>query len=119
MEQPGQKFRGDKERIEQVLNNLLDNAVKYSPDANRIDVFISRQDGSIRVAIRDYGVGMTPDELNHIFEKFYRAEPLKHFKGLGLGLYIVKEIVDFHKGKIWVESKPDEGTTFVVELPLS
>ena len=109
----------DGDRISQVMTNLVSNAVKYSPDDSPIDVELFQKKGSAFLRVRDYGKGIAPDQQQRIFEPFYRSPDAKSSskKGLGLGLAISKEIVVRHGGRIWCESKPGEGSTFVVELP--
>lgn len=115
------KLVGDQARLEQVFTNLITNAIKYSPQANRVDIWIGNAQDRIIVKIRDYGIGMPPEEVERIFERFYRANTAKNqgIGGLGMGLYISREIVERHGGKILVESKEGEGSTFCVELPFS
>ena len=112
---------GDLDRIEQILINLLDNAAKYSPDGGEIRVSLSETDGRVRVAVADEGVGIAPSEQQAIFEKFYRVDPhlTKTPGGTGLGLYICRELARRMSGAIKVESRPGEGSTFVLELPSS
>jgi PAS domain S-box-containing protein len=107
----------DKVRLEQVVTNLLSNAIKYGAGAP-IRVTVSQQGGRARLAVRDRGIGVAPAERGRIFERFERAVSSKHYGGLGLGLYIVRRIVDAHDGEIAVESAPGAGAQFVVELPL-
>lgn len=114
----GKMFQGDRRRIEQVIANLLNNAIKYSPGKDRIDVMLQQEDHQLTLKIKDYGIGIEQKETHKIFDKFYRAPGRNKIKGMGLGLYIVKQIIDFHNGSIQVESKMGEGTTFVVQLPL-
>ncbi|MBA2284725.1 MAG: PAS domain-containing protein, partial [Ktedonobacteraceae bacterium] len=112
---------GDKDRIEQVLINLLTNAIKYSPQANKVFVRMSIHDGNVVVSIQDFGIGIAEAHQQHIFERFYQvSEPMeKTFPGLGIGLYISNEIIKRHHGTIWVESRKGEGATFSFSLPLS
>jgi PAS domain S-box-containing protein len=110
---------GDRDRIEQILINLLDNAAKYSPDGGEIKVSVSETDEHVRVAVADEGVGIAPTEQQAIFEKFYRVDP--HLTqtpgGTGLGLYICRELARRMGGEITVASEPGHGSTFVLELP--
>lgn len=109
---------GDSQRIEQVLLNLLNNAVKYSPGADRIEVSLHCVDKYARVGIRDFGLGIPQDKLLSIFSRFYRIdEATPNISGLGIGLYLSHEIISRHDGKIWVESKEGKGSTFWFELP--
>jgi signal transduction histidine kinase len=105
-------------RIEQVVTNLIDNAIKYSPTGGQIDIeVVEPLAGTVRVAVRDRGVGIPPDSRQHIFDRYYRAHVQDHASGMGLGLYISREIVELHGGRIEVESPADGGTRFVVVLP--
>src|SRR5579883_367749 len=107
-------------RFEQVVSNLLDNAVKYSPDGGAIEVaLVPRADGTVELSVRDHGLGIPPDKRESIFDRFYQAHADDHRSGLGLGLYICRQIVDLHGGAIRAEFPPDGGTRFVVRLPLA
>jgi signal transduction histidine kinase len=109
----------DPESIEQVLSNLLDNALKYSPDGGRICVQVGQiDDRHIFFAVRDHGIGIPPERRASIFERFYQAHADDHRSGLGLGLYISQQIVAQHDGEIIAEFPPDGGTRFVVRLPV-
>ena len=105
--------------IEQVMSNLLDNAIKYSPDGGQIDVEVGRADAEhIRLAVRDRGIGIPPEKRAEIFGRFYQAHAEDHRSGLGLGLYISRQIVALHDGQITAEFPFDGGTRFVVTLPV-
>jgi signal transduction histidine kinase len=107
-------------RLEQVLVNLLDNAIKYSPDASPIEVTVSRStDDALEIAVRDHGLGIPPEKRARIFERFYQAHDSSFRSGLGLGLHISCEIVELHGGAITAEFPPDGGSRFVVRLPLT
>src|SRR5579859_944504 len=109
----------DELRIEQVLTNLLDNAIKYSPDGGEIDVVLSRcGDDRAEMAVHDHGLGIPPDRRDQIFERFYQAHGSGFRSGMGLGLHISREIVELHGGEIRVDFPADAGTRFVVRLPL-
>jgi len=112
---------GDRDRIEQILINLLDNADKYSPEGGGITVSVGEEARHIRLAVTDRGVGIAPTEQQAIFEKFYRVDPqlTQTPGGTGLGLYICRELAGRMDGKIAVESEPGCGSTFVLELPRS
>ncbi len=115
------KVAGDPERTRQVLTNLVDNAIKYSPHGGRIDLGVEAGEGYARFTVRDEGLGIPLGEQQRIFEKFYRLDP-DHRRGIGgsgLGLYICRELVRSMNGRIWVESDPDKGATFSFELPLA
>jgi signal transduction histidine kinase len=103
-------------RIEQVLSNLIDNAIKYSPDGGQIDVSLSQCDGSIELAVRDRGLGIPEEKRAQIFERFYQAHDNGQ-RGMGLGLYVSRHIVELHRGQMWAEFPPDGGTRMVVRLP--
>jgi signal transduction histidine kinase len=106
-------------RIEQVLQNLLDNAVKFSPEGGEIIVELRRAGPNLaQVSVRDHGIGLATAEQERVFDRFYQVESGERATGLGLGLYISREIVERHGGRIWVESPPDGGARFVVELPV-
>jgi two-component system, OmpR family, sensor kinase len=117
--QPEAKVRGDASWIERVILNLLDNAIKFTPDGGQVRVSVESENGEAVLRVRDTGIGIPPEALPHIFERFYRAEPSrsKQIEGVGLGLALVKWIVDRHRGRIQVESQPSKGSTFTVWLP--
>ncbi|HAV03272.1 MAG TPA: hypothetical protein DCW95_08885, partial [Chryseobacterium sp.] len=110
----------DRDRITQVLNNLLTNAIKYSPGTERVEVGLQENMGRAVISVRDYGIGMNTDELTRIFERFYRVlgDDEQTYPGFGIGLYIVKDIMDRHGGQVWAESTKNEGSTFYLALPL-
>ncbi|RKY11542.1 MAG: hypothetical protein DRP65_03945 [Planctomycetota bacterium] len=113
----------DRDMITQVITNLLSNAVKYTPSGGAVDVGIEVNDAEqvVRVTVSDTGVGIPPDDLKHVFDKFYRVEANKACaKGTGLGLNLVKQIVEkVHAGRVFVSSIPREGTTFGFDMPLA
>lgn len=112
-------LEGDKMRLDQVLTNLVTNAIKYSPESDRIEVSAKRSETEIQVSVKDYGMGINEENISHIFSQFYRAKDVnRSITGLGLGLYITKEIIERHGGRIWVESEPRKGSTFSFVLPL-
>jgi signal transduction histidine kinase len=114
-----QEVTGDRNRLQQVLINLLSNAVKYSPDANEVLVYVEEQDDNIKVAVKDKGIGLSPNSLEKIFERYYRVEEhAVQFQGLGIGLFISYEIIRRHKGTLWVESEQGKGSTFYFTLPI-
>ncbi|QRN97641.1 PAS domain-containing protein [Archangium violaceum] len=110
--------RWDRFRLEQVVTNLLDNAIKYGAAAP-IEVTVALEEGSAVLTLRDQGIGIAPERLPFIFGRFERAVSSRHYGGLGLGLYIVRQIVEMHGGSIQVESSPGRGSTFTVRLPHS
>ena len=109
----------DPEKLRRVLVNLVDNAVKYSPDGGRIEIELGASDGYVRFAVRDEGLGIPEDEQERVFDKFHRLDPYLHrgVSGTGLGLYICRELVRQMNGRIWVDSSAGEGSTFSFELP--
>jgi signal transduction histidine kinase/GAF domain-containing protein len=111
----------DEEKVRQVLGNLVDNAVKYSPDGGVVKLRIEPNGSSIRFVVTDEGIGIPAAEQTRIFEKFYRLDPnqTRGVGGTGLGLYICRELVRRMNGRIWVDSEEGEGSTFSVELPVA
>lgn len=107
----------DRFRIEQVITNLITNAAKYAPE-NPIEVHVGKSDGKAVIRIKDFGPGITKDDQKRIFERFERATGVDSVSGLGLGLFISKEIIGLHHGSISVESTVGKGSTFTVILPL-
>lgn len=114
------EFTGDKERICQVVANLLTNAIKYSPDADRIIIYTEDHGHEVQLCVQDFGIGISREKRDKVFEQFYRVSGTKQhtFPGLGLGLYICSEIVKFLDGRIWVNSVEGKGSTFCFALPL-
>lgn len=107
----------DRGRIEQVLTNLVTNAIKYG-QGQPIEIDVQRSDEYARVSVHDHGIGISPDDQARVFAQFERAVPQRRYGGLGLGLWIVRQIVEAHGGTVRVDSTPGAGSTFVVELPL-
>lgn len=112
-------FMFDFRRLEQVLNNLIGNAIKYSFPGKDVKIFISRKDGYVVTSVEDQGQGIPDKDIPHLFEPFRQVsvKATHNEKGTGLGLAIVKKIIDFHEGKITVQSQPGEGSTFTFYLP--
>ena len=109
----------DRERIEHVINNLLLNAIKYSPEAENIIVRASVKNGSLQISVKDEGIGIPGAELEKIFERFYRVAGIPStYSGSGIGLFICAEIIKWHGGKIWAESELGKGSTFYFQIPL-
>jgi signal transduction histidine kinase len=110
----------DKEALSQALNNLLDNAVKFSPDRKEITVNVKKDNTNVFIEVKDWGIGIPPHELNRIFDKFYqgRSTLRQSVKGTGLGLTLVKHAVEAHGGRIAVNSQMGEGSTFSIFLPI-
>jgi signal transduction histidine kinase/CheY-like chemotaxis protein len=115
--EPDLRANADPVRFEQVVVNLIDNAVKFSPSGGTVTVRLRDEGGELRLEVGDQGIGIAPDRAARIFERFYRAHDDRGISGLGLGLYISKQIVELHGGRIEVNSELGRGTTFVVALP--
>ncbi len=110
----------DADKIKQVLRNLLNNAIKFSPEGGTIDISIFKKADSVVVSVRDQGAGVPENELGSVFDKFVQSSKNKTSAGgTGLGLPICREIIAAHKGRIWAENNPDIGTNFLFEIPLS
>jgi len=113
-------YTGDQFRIEQVLINLLTNAIKYSPDASQVIVTAGASAGKIMVSVQDFGIGIDKDDIDQLFQRFFRvSKTALQYQGVGLGLYIASEIIKKHKGTFVIESEPGKGSTFCFSLPLS
>jgi len=112
---------GDEDRIKQLMSNLINNAIKYSPDGGRVDVWIDTKDDQAVIEVKDEGIGIPHHAFAHLFDKFYRVDnsDTRRIGGTGLGLSICKEIVKEHEGIIHVESEVGKGSRFIIVLPLS
>ena len=104
-------------RVEQVVVNLLDNAIKYSPHGGKIEIEASTRGGAISIAVRDHGLGIPPEHRDRIFEQFYQAHAGGSAAGMGLGLYISRQIAELHGGTLTAEFPDDGGSRFVLLLP--
>jgi len=113
-----ERVYGDEERIAQVVDNLLTNAIKYSPKADKVLVKATRDKQSIKFSVTDYGIGIPDNQLAKIFDRYARVNNDSKVSGLGLGLYISSEIIKRHQGKIWAESELGKGSTFSFTLPI-
>jgi heavy metal sensor kinase len=111
------RLRGVLQGLQRMLANLIDNALNYTPAPGTVTVSVSRDEKGGIIAIRDTGVGISPDELPHIFRRFYRCDRSRTMPGTGLGLTLVEAIVRAHRGQIVVASTPNVGTTFTITLP--
>ena len=117
----GAPFEGywDRDRLEQVLNNLIGNAIKYSPEGGQITVTTEHDGSDLIVSVLDEGIGIAERDQEHLFERFYRGSiEGQSVKGLGLGLYVTRRIIEAHGGSISVTSRPGEGSAFTFSLPL-
>jgi len=110
---------GDKEKLSQVIINIIENSIKYSYKSSEIKVFIERDDNYAILWIEDRGIGIPKSEIDNVFERFYRSNNVKGYKGTGLGLAISKEIIEAHNGKIEIKSEEDKGTVVKIILPVS
>ena len=110
----------DRSRLEQVIINLLSNAIKYSPNADEVRVHTQVVQNNLICTVKDFGIGIEPDKIRSLFERFYRVEKdARQFQGLGLGLFIASNIIKRHDGSIWVESEPGKGSAFHFLIPIS
>lgn len=107
----------DRERLNQALSNYLLNAIKYSPEADKVDVQLSVENGNVVVAVTDFGQGVPEEKIPHLFERYFRANDSKKIEGLGLGLFLSKQIINAHDGRVWIKSKINEGSTFYFSIP--
>ena len=112
---------GDPDKVEQILTNLVGNAIKYSPGGGEVLVTVDHDGDTVQVSVRDQGIGMSPRDMGQLFEKFYRVdrEEVRRAGGTGLGLYITKRLVEMHGGRLWAESWPGVGSVFRFTLPTS
>jgi PAS domain S-box-containing protein len=115
------KVVADRFRIYQVLTNLITNAIKYSGEEKEIKIYSKPSGDMVEISVKDNGIGVSKDEHHKIFERLYQVRDDSHkiFAGFGMGLYISKQIIEGHKGKIWVESEPGKGSTFYFTIPLA
>jgi signal transduction histidine kinase len=111
----------DAERVHQVLFNLLDNAVRFTPSGGQVRVTASQHNGSVDVAVTDTGPGIDAEHLPRLFDRFYRVDTARSREegGTGIGLAIARSVVEAHGGRIWAESEPGKGSTFTFELPVA
>jgi signal transduction histidine kinase len=116
--EPVPLIRGDRERLRQVLTNLIDNAVKYSAAGDEVEVVLRPENGAVRISVSDHGPGIPRDQQGLIFEKFGRADVPGGKPGTGLGLFIARSIAEAHGGTLDVTSRPAAGATFTLMLPL-
>ncbi|HWW81098.1 MAG TPA: ATP-binding protein, partial [Steroidobacteraceae bacterium] len=114
-------IEGDRARLKQVIVNLLDNAIKYTPNGGRIELRIAREEGSAVLDVADDGIGIPPEALPHVFKRFFRVDGSRSRDqgGAGLGLSIVKSICDAHGARVEVSSTPGQGSRFRIRQPLA
>jgi two-component system sensor histidine kinase VicK len=117
---PSIALNADEELIKRMLLNLLDNAVKYTPEGGEISLALARQNGNAEIVVRDTGIGIPENDQQRVFDRFYRVDKARSraLGGAGLGLSIVRCIVEAHGGQIQIDSATHRGTTFTVLLPL-
>jgi two-component system sensor histidine kinase SenX3 len=113
-------IKGDRDALVQVLYNLIDNAIKFSGKSKHIDVSLVLKDNELHLSVKDFGIGISPADQEKVFERFYRCrEPQEAgIRGSGIGLAIVKKIVEDHGGYLTLESTPGKGSNFTVRIPL-
>lgn len=113
------KIEGDETQLLQIFGNIIDNAIKYSEDGKHVWIDVKEENSKkILISIKDEGAGIPADQQKRLFERFFRGDNVsKYIPGSGLGLYIVKNLLENHGGKIWLESKEGKGTNVYVELP--
>ena len=113
-------FRADPDKLHQILVNLVNNAVKYSPDGGEIVVTATASDGSVHIAVCDHGIGISDENMGQLFQRFRRVRDgtTDRVEGTGLGLFLIRQLVQAHGGEIWAESVPEVGSTFHVSLPI-
>jgi signal transduction histidine kinase len=111
---------GDPDKVEQILTNLVGNAIKYSPEGGEVLVTVDHDGDTVQVSVRDQGIGMSPRDMGQLFEKFYRVDrdEVRRGGGTGLGLYITKRLVEMHGGRLWA-AWPGVGSVFHFTLPTS
>ena len=102
------------------MYNLLDNAYKYSGDSKKIELLVESSENSVKISVKDFGIGIEREDQQKIFERFFRGgnELTRSVKGSGIGLTIVKKIIEAHRGTVSLESTPGKGSTFIIRLPL-
>ena len=115
----GVRVSGDPARIAQILDNVLSNALKYSPAGTPIDVAVTTAGGEAQVRVEDHGVGIAADERDRLFAPYFRTQQTRGIPGSGLGLHISRRLAQQHGGRLWLESSGDDGSTFVLALPLA
>ena len=110
---------GDSGRVAQILDNLLSNAIKYSAVGAPIDIAVTTKGDEARVRVEDHGLGVPSDERDRLFAPYFRTQRTRDIPGSGLGLHISRRLAEQHRGRLWLESSGDVGSTFVLALPLA
>ena len=110
--------KGDRYRLIQVVTNYLSNGIKYSNGNTDVILTVQQQQDAITVSVKDEGLGISPNHLPYIFERFFRAEKTKNLEGIGLGLYLCRQIISAHNGKVWAESEEGKGSVFYFSIPV-
>jgi signal transduction histidine kinase len=108
---------GDKYRIGQVITNLITNAIKYAPQAKKVNVLLVNKRNGVTISVQDFGPGIDRSDQAKLFRQYFRAANTQSARGTGIGLFISSQIIAHHKGKIWVESKVGKGSIFSIWLP--
>jgi signal transduction histidine kinase len=111
--------RGDRYRLIQVVTNYLSNGIKYSNGRTDVILTITHDENTITVSVEDNGLGISKSQLPYIFERFFRAEKTKNLEGIGLGLYLCRQIISAHKGQVWAKSEEGKGSTFYFSIPIN
>jgi two-component system phosphate regulon sensor histidine kinase PhoR len=115
-----QEVLADRDALRSIVSNVVDNGIKYTPEGGRVSVSVANEGLYVRISVRDTGIGMTRDERERVFEEFYRVknDRTADIPGTGLGLSLVKRLVDLHQGTISVQSEPGRGSEFTIHLPV-
>ncbi|MCJ7797562.1 MAG: HAMP domain-containing histidine kinase [Thermoleophilia bacterium] len=115
----GLTVEADRDKVEQIVTNLVSNAIKYSPKGGEVVIGAREEGEEVVVYVRDQGLGMGPEEIGQLFQRYQRVDrdAIKGIRGTGLGLYLVRGLVEVHGGRVWAESQPGEGSTFYFSLP--
>ena len=111
-------IEADERKVKQILYNLLSNAAKFTPDGGRVEIRVTREDGDVRIEVKDNGIGIAPEDQAGVFEEFRQVGRERSREGTGLGLTLTKRFVELHGGRISLESTPGKGSTFSFTLPL-
>ena len=111
------EVNGDKYRLIQVITNYLSNGIKYSQGKDEVTLNVDAKEETVTVSVKDDGLGIPEAQIPHIFDKFFRSEKTRNIEGVGLGLYLSRQIIEAHKGQVWVESIEGKGSTFYFSIP--